>query len=179
MNQKSIYDNMTKSERIVAQFLIELGIFWSYVYKNGKIIEMNKKAEEIFGLTEKELKKKPFDFWKGKLISEKGIPMKTDDFPISVVSKTKKPSEGITVGLRMKPNKKTRWFTHSARPIFDGKGEIEKIITTFVEITKNKEFEEILQEKLEELEKWKRVTVDRELKMTQLKERLREMEKDI
>ena len=30
MKQKSIYENMTKSERDVAQFLKELGIFWSY-----------------------------------------------------------------------------------------------------------------------------------------------------
>ena len=30
MLQKSIYDNMTRSEQKVAQFLKELGIFWSY-----------------------------------------------------------------------------------------------------------------------------------------------------
>lgn len=30
MKKKSIYDHMTKSERIVAQFLKDLGIFWSY-----------------------------------------------------------------------------------------------------------------------------------------------------
>jgi hypothetical protein len=30
MLKKSIYENMTKSERDVAQFLKELGIFWSY-----------------------------------------------------------------------------------------------------------------------------------------------------
>ena len=30
MKQKSIYENMTKSEKIVAQFLKDLGIFWSY-----------------------------------------------------------------------------------------------------------------------------------------------------
>jgi len=47
MNQKSISDNMTKSERIVAQFLIELGIFWSYVYKNGKIIEHTRIEVEV------------------------------------------------------------------------------------------------------------------------------------
>lgn len=30
MQQKSIYDHMTESERVVAQFLKDLGIFWSY-----------------------------------------------------------------------------------------------------------------------------------------------------
>jgi hypothetical protein len=30
MQKESIYDRMTKSEQKVAQFLKELGIFWSY-----------------------------------------------------------------------------------------------------------------------------------------------------
>ena len=44
------------------------------------------------------------------------------------------------------------------------------------DVTETKKAERTLREKVRELEKWYKVTVDRELKMTQLKERIRELE---
>jgi PAS domain S-box-containing protein len=43
------------------------------------------------------------------------------------------------------------------------------------DITEKKKAEMALQEKVKELEKWYRLTVDRELKMTELKRRIREL----
>ena len=105
---------------------------------DGSVFAVNKTAENIFGLSEEDLKKKDLSFWKGKLIKPDGAPMESKDFPLSIVAETKKPSEGIIVGLKMSEKDEPRWFLHSARPLLDKNGEIDKVVTSFVEITDKK-----------------------------------------
>ncbi len=111
----------------------------------GKTIAVNHTAEKIFGYSEKELMKKDLDFWIGKLIRSNGEPMEISDFPVSIVSKSKVPSEGRIVGLNIPKKKNIRWFLHSARPTFDRRGNIEKIVTSFIDITDRRQTEERLQ----------------------------------
>ena len=111
---------------------------------DGSIHSVNKRAEEIFGLSEEELKKKNLDFWKGKLIKPDGSPMKESDFPLSIVAQSKAPSEGKIIGLSMSEHRPIQWFYHSARPILDDQGEIDKVVTSFVDITDRKKIEEEL-----------------------------------
>ncbi len=47
------------------------------------------------------------------------------------------------------------------------------------DITERKQYEEALKEKLEELEKWYKLTVDRELKMIELKNEIRALANEI
>ena len=113
---------------------------------DGSIYSVNKKAEEVFGLSEDELKKKDLSFWKGKLINPDGKSMTPTDFPISVVAESKKPAEGNIIGLKMSENNEPSWFFHSARPVFDTNGEIEQVVTSFVDITEKKKAEDALRE---------------------------------
>jgi PAS domain S-box-containing protein len=112
---------------------------------DGSINSVNKLAENIFGLSEEELKKKDLAFWKGKLLNSNGEPMTSEEFPLAVVANSKKPSEGNVIGLRMSKNDKPRWFLHGARPILDKDGEIDKVVTSFIEITERKEAEKEIQ----------------------------------
>jgi len=47
------------------------------------------------------------------------------------------------------------------------------------DITERKKAETALEEKVEELERWYQLTVDREVKMTQLKVRIQELESEL
>ncbi len=107
----------------------------------GNIIAANKKAEKIFDMSEDELISTDMDFWLGKLLRPDGNPMELSGFPLSKVDRTEEPSEGNIVGLSMSEDEQTRWFLHSARPILDEEGSIEKVITCFVDITEEREKE--------------------------------------
>ncbi|MEF8847974.1 MAG: PAS domain S-box protein, partial [Candidatus Thermoplasmatota archaeon] len=113
---------------------------------DGNIIAANDKAEEIFGISEKHLKKKDLDFWVGKLLRPSGEPMKPSEFPLAIVSKKKSPSEGKVIGLKMSKDEGIRWFLHSARPVLNDKGNIEKVITSFVDITERKKAKKEMKE---------------------------------
>ena len=56
---------------------------------------------------------------------------------------------------------------------YDGRSAIGGIC---IDMTERKKTEMALREKVQELEKWYRLTVDREVKMTELKKRIRELE---
>lgn len=111
---------------------------------DGSIHSVNKTAEEIFGYSENELKEKDLHFWEGKLFKANGEPMEMSEYPLSMASKLKKPYEGEIIGLSMSDNEKIRWFLLGARPILKKNGEIEKIVTSFVDITNQKKAEEAL-----------------------------------
>ncbi|MBD3252624.1 PAS domain S-box protein, partial [Candidatus Pacearchaeota archaeon] len=121
---------------------------------DGGIYSVNHTAEEIFGLSEDELKKKDLSFWKGKLINSDGSPMEFDNFPLSVVAKTKKPKEGKIVGLSMSEEDRVKWFVHSARPILDKNGDIDKVITSFIDVTELRDYEKKLEKNEEKFRRY-------------------------
>ncbi len=63
--------------------------------------------------------------------------------------------------------------------LYDAKGLITGTLIIGRDITERKRFEEELKKKVDELEKWYRLTVDREVKMAQLKERVEELESEL
>jgi predicted RNase H-like nuclease (RuvC/YqgF family) len=66
---------------------------------------------------------------------------------------------------------------HATRLIdFEGENAILDIIT---DITERKQAEEKLKNKVDELEKWQKLTVGRETKMAELKKKIQELEKEI
>jgi PAS domain S-box-containing protein len=148
--KKKAEDEIRKSEEKYRELFNNALVGIDIHNSDGSVFAVNKTAEKIFGLPEEELKKKDLSFWKGKLIKPDETEMEPKDFPLSIVAETKKPSEGIIIGLKMSEKESTRWFLHSARPILDEKREIDKIVTSFVEITSQKEAEKKKEETLEE-----------------------------
>ncbi len=144
-NEKKAEQALKESERKYKELFSNAVVGIDVHNADGSIHSVNKRAEEIFGLSEEELKKKNLDFWKGKLIKPDGSPMKESDFPLSIVAQSKAPSEGKIIGLSMSEHRPIQWFYHSARPILDDQGEIDKVVTSFVDITDRKKMEDELQ----------------------------------
>ena len=84
-----------------------------------------------------------------------------------------------TETIRRGVNGKYVTCLHAASPLKDQHGNIIGIIEDFRDITELKEIEEELRRKIEELERYKRVTVGRELKMIELKKKIKRLEEKL
>ena len=73
------------------------------------------------------------------------------------------------------PNKIIHWITATGKVIPDRTGKPQKMLGTIIDITERKKAEEALKEKIEALERYKKVTVNRELKMIELKKEIKEL----
>lgn len=140
--EKSKKENERKFQELFNNALVGIAVH----DPNGKMLALNNTAVKIFGMNEKEFFTKDLDFWKGKLLKSNGEPMEMEEFPVNVVIASNSPFEGKIIGLSMSENQHTRWFITSARPIINSNNDIEKIVTTFVEITDQKLAEDALQE---------------------------------
>jgi PAS domain S-box-containing protein len=74
-------------------------------------------------------------------------------------------------------NGEMRWVSHSWSPIFTEDHKLKFIVNVVRNITESKITEQNLKAKIEELEKYKDVTVNREVKMTELKKEINELYK--
>jgi PAS domain S-box-containing protein len=76
-------------------------------------------------------------------------------------------------------NGKRRWVSHSWSPVLTENHELQYVISIIRDITESKIYEQMLKEKIEELEKYKNVTVNREIKMVDLKNEVNELCKQL
>ncbi len=109
---------------------------------DGDILSANPSAEDALGMEEKELKRQGLDDWIGTFYNENKVPMDLDDFPVSKVFDSKESYEGKMIGVTLEGKKELKWYAISAVPFFNDEGEIEKVITSFDEVTEAKKAEE-------------------------------------
>ncbi|MEK7538674.1 MAG: PAS domain S-box protein [Patescibacteria group bacterium] len=71
------------------------------------------------------------------------------------------------------------WVDATISPIFDADGKIEKYVAVRLLITEKKLAEKEINNRIEETEKLNRLMVDRELKMVEIKEKMKKMEVEL
>lgn len=71
------------------------------------------------------------------------------------------------------------WYNDTITPLRDDEGNIEAVVTISRNITKLKKAQDKLQQNIRELETWQRLTVDRELKMVELKKEINRLKKEL
>ncbi len=142
--RKEIEEELRRSEKRYRDLFESVNIGIVVHDPGGGIVSVNPYAEQTFGIGERELKEKDIEFWKGKLFRVDGEPMELEKFPITDIIESKEVEGGRVVGLSMSEGEKVRWYMVSGTPQIDEEGNLEKIITSFKEITKQKETEEDL-----------------------------------
>jgi PAS domain S-box-containing protein len=76
-------------------------------------------------------------------------------------------------------NGKIKWVSHSWSSIFNENHELKYVVSVVRDVTDIKLAEQNLKMKIEELEKYKNVTMNREIKMVQLKKEINELSKQL
>jgi PAS domain S-box-containing protein len=141
-----------------------------FIIQDGKFVYVNQAFADLSGYTKKAMVGIKFsglfhqkymegllgDDLKGTEQSEHAL---QDEFEIS-----RKDGENLVLEIR------SRVIEYNGRPAIAG---------ICKDITERKKAEMALNEKVEELEKWYQLTVDREIKMTQLKNRIQELESEL
>lgn len=80
--------------------------------------------------------------------------------------------------LKLTEDRSTYWDT-SITPVFDEGGKVEGILILTQDITERKTGENAIRERVEELEMFRKLTLKRELRLRELKDRIEALEKEI
>jgi PAS domain S-box-containing protein len=137
----------------------------------SRVKYVNKKAEELTGYSREELVGMDF-----RDLLNKGSRR-------PVLDRFRKKRRGETVPVRyefeiIRKDGEKRRVESSSSNLTDADGSMDTI-AYIRDITERKQYEEALKEKLEELEKWYKLTVDRELKMIELKNEIRALANEL
>jgi PAS domain S-box-containing protein len=98
----------------------------------------------------------------------------------NALSFTSKGSSGSNLQYRiLTKNGTAKWVSHSWSPIFTENHKLKCIVNVIRDITESKIAEQTLKDKIEELEKYKNVTVNREVKMVDLKNEINDLCKQL
>ncbi len=127
----------------------------------GKIIEANKSACNILGLSLEQLLGKTAYNPRWKLVHENGSPYDPSEVPSNIALRTGKPVENELCGIYVPEGDKYRWIVIGSTPKFK-EGEMEPFITmtVFSDITKLRQTEQarrLLEDRLRQSEKMQAV----------------------
>ncbi len=140
--------------------------------KDAHILFANRAAQEITGYTFEEMfGKNPADLWGGHMSQEMYEEMWD-------TIKNKKKSYAAEVENKRKDGT-TYWQALYITPVLDEEGEVKFFIAIEPDITIRREGELKKTERVEELERFQKMLIGRELRMIELKERIRELEKKL
>jgi len=106
------------------------------------IIDFNPRAAELLGLSNDQLKGKQAIDPEWYFIDENGIRISPESYPVNQIINTKKILKNLIIGVNRKKTKDVVWLLTSGVPIIDSHGKITEVITSFIDITKQKEAKE-------------------------------------
>lgn len=111
-----------------------------------RILIANSQAEEILGLTEKQLTGKTAIDPDWHFFREDGRVAEQEDYPVNQVLASLRPIRNQVLGIHRPGRKNDVWVLVNADPILDEDGNLNQIIVTFIDITERKRTEQALHE---------------------------------
>jgi PAS domain S-box-containing protein len=164
MAEKSLHESEEKFRT-----LAEKSPNMIFINNQGKVVFANEKCEELMGYSKEEFYSPEFDFI--SLIAPEDKELIMDSFKRHMKGEEVEPYEYSLIarnGKRIDALQTSKLIEYGAGTALLG------IIT---DISERKKSEKKLEEKVDELEKWQKLTVGRELRMTNLKEEIEELKK--
>jgi len=130
-----------------------------------RVVDMNPSAERLLGV------------YLGKAIGLEASQV-FDRCPEVIDLYRSKKSDKRSICIKEK-NGSIRYYDVKASPLYDKSKRILGRLIVIRDVTETKQAENELKEKIEELERYKRVTVGRELKMIELKKQIEELQRKL
>ncbi|MFW6142446.1 MAG: PAS domain S-box protein [Candidatus Saliniplasma sp.] len=106
---------------------------------DGEILSVNPAAQKILGLDMESLKKQSLRDWSVVFYNNNEEPIGVDE--LQVLWNSKEGVEGEIIGIA-DDGKRIKWYSVNAVPYLTEDGDIERVITSFEDITKTKKAEE-------------------------------------
>lgn len=106
------------------------------------IIQNNMRASEILGLSNEQLKGKTAIDPHWKLLKLDKTPLPLTEYPVNRIAASKKSIKNQILGLFQPDKDDFIWITVNGFPVLNNTGDIIEIITIFIDITKQKLFED-------------------------------------
>jgi PAS domain S-box-containing protein len=168
-DQKRMEKTLEESEKKFKLLYEKAPVPYHTLSPTGLITDVNENWCQTLGYTKEEvLGKSIFDF-----ISE-GERMKARESFAQKIVNGKPYTGGHEREYQTKTGEKKLFVIHDFF-LFDNDGRVVSVYTTMEDITKNKIAEQTLKEKINELERYKIITVNREMKMMELKNEINEL----
>ncbi len=111
---------------------------------DGSISYMNAAAQRFFGFDAKQMQGKNVPDFLPHILREDGSSLPIDELPENRVLKTGKGFYNYIVGVKFHGMGNPRWVLVNAYPELDAYGSVNRVIVSFVEVTRRKETEEAL-----------------------------------
>src|SRR5262249_6443143 len=111
-----------------------------------EILVANAAALEMLGLDESQLiGATSFDpDW--KVVHEDGSPFPGSDQPVAAALRTREPVRNVVMGVNRPRTGDRIWLMVNASPIVGADGDVERVLTTFTDITERRRAESALRE---------------------------------
>ncbi|OHD57617.1 MAG: hypothetical protein A2Y33_06165 [Spirochaetes bacterium GWF1_51_8] len=133
-----------KQERDLLDHVMEISpVALTIVDRDGQIVFANRKAEEVLGLSRREIESRTYNAPAWKILSLDGTPFSETEIPVSKVLATKEPVSNIRHLIEL-PSGEKCLLSVNGTPLFNDAHEIEKVILTFEDITEANKIERAL-----------------------------------
>ncbi len=168
-DQKRTEKNLEESEKKFKLLYEKAPVPYHTLSPSGLITDVNEKWCQTFGYTKEEvLGKSIFDF-----ISESEKTQAQKSFT-QKISDVKSYTDGHERQYQTKSGEKRLFAIHDFF-LFNEHGNVISVYTTMEDVTEGKKSSQTLKEKINELERYKLITVNREMKMMELKNEINEL----
>ncbi|WP_458209123.1 PAS domain-containing protein [Haladaptatus sp. NG-SE-30] len=118
---------------------------------DGTVLLANRRAQELLGLSEREIIEDPEDIDEWKFYDADGEPIEQRNAPVEHVYETGEPVYDEEIAVE-RPGRKRMWFSVNSAPVYDSDGNLERVITASEDITELKARERELERRKSELE---------------------------
>jgi PAS domain S-box-containing protein len=168
-DQKRLEKTLEESEKKFKLLYEKAPVPYHTLSPTGLITDVNENWCQTLGYTKEEVRGKSiFDF-----VSECEKTQAQKSFTQKILN-GKSYTGGHEREYQTKTGEKRLFVIHDFF-LFDNDGRVVSVYTTMEDITESKVAEQILKEKINELERYKLITVNREMKMMELKNEINEL----
>jgi PAS domain S-box-containing protein len=149
--RKAIAAALTKSEKRYRSLLNNMEAGVVFHAPDGSIKLTNRKASELMGLSEEQLKGKQAIDSEWKFLAEDKSIMPAAEYPVNQIIRGKQPIKNFVIGVYRPATNQIVWALLNGFPVLDSKGDIVEILISFIDITQRKEDELLKLESLNRL----------------------------
>jgi PAS domain S-box-containing protein len=102
------------------------------------IIKNNKKASELLGLSDENIKGKLAIDPDWHFLNENNSPLPLESYPVNQIINSKRPIKNFIAGVKRHLTNDIVWLLINGYPVFNNKNEISEIVISFIDITERK-----------------------------------------